>query len=292
MKQITGYIADYLRNINWVIFIIISLILSCLVWYNYNYHLNENILSAAGFRDRFSGFYFLYATAFITTWILCSRFLLGISLKGWYFFLLLLIAPAIFSLKVSLQVSSFILLKNSYLNTILQWPLKAFVTIFTICLLWKAGKNTGFLPGIRIQQFNARPYFLLLLLMLPVVLIAGQGADFQSIYPKLQMIHLPLSIMQNVIFELCYGLDFFTIELFFRGFLILAFINYGGKSAILPMAVFYCTIHFGKPVAECISSYFGGIILGAVVYNTRSIWGGLIVHLGIAWMMEIAGALH
>jgi hypothetical protein len=28
-----------------------------------------------------------------------------------------------------------------------------------------------------------------------------------------------------------------------------------------------------------------------VVYNTGSIWGGLIVHLGIAWMMEAVGWL-
>jgi hypothetical protein len=26
-----------------------------------------------------------------------------------------------------------------------------------------------------------------------------------------------------------------------------------------------------------------------VVYHTRSIFGGLIVHLGIAWMMELGG---
>jgi hypothetical protein len=62
-----------------------------------------------------------------------------------------------------------------------------------------------------------------------------------------------------------------------------------GKAAILPMACFYCTIHFGKPLGECISSYFGGMILGIVVYHTRSIFGGLMVHLGIAWLMEIGG---
>jgi hypothetical protein len=33
------------------------------------------------------------------------------------------------------------------------------------------------------------------------------------------------------------------------------------------------------------------MLLGIVVYNTRSIWGGLLVHLGIAWMMEMAGIL-
>jgi hypothetical protein len=69
----------------------------------------------------------------------------------------------------------------------------------------------------------------------------------------------------------------------------LAFIKVAGKDAILPMACFYCTIHFGKPLGECISSYFGGIILGIVVYNTRSVIGGLMVHLGIAWLMELGG---
>jgi len=33
------------------------------------------------------------------------------------------------------------------------------------------------------------------------------------------------------------------------------------------------------------------MILGAVILQTRSIWGGLIVHLGIAWLMELFGYL-
>jgi hypothetical protein len=57
------------------------------------------------------------------------------------------------------------------------------------------------------------------------------------------------------------------------------------------MAAFYCTIHFGKPLGECISSYFGGMVLGVLAYRTRSILGGLIVHLGLAWMMELGGWL-
>jgi membrane protease YdiL (CAAX protease family) len=98
-----------------------------------------------------------------------------------------------------------------------------------------------------------------------------------------------ISWWQKLLYELTYGTDFISIEFFFRGFLILAFIKWVGKDAILPMACFYCTIHFGKPLGECISSYFGGMLLGIVVYNTRSILGGLLVHLGIAWMMEVAG---
>jgi hypothetical protein len=56
------------------------------------------------------------------------------------------------------------------------------------------------------------------------------------------------------------------------------------------MAIFYCTIHFGKPLGECISSFFGGIILGVVSYHTRTIFGGFMVHVGIAWLMELAGS--
>ena len=87
-------------------------------------------------------------------------------------------------------------------------------------------------------------------------------------------------------------MDFLTIESFFRGFVVLAFVRYVGKDAILPMAAFYCTIHFGKPLFECITSYLGGIILGVIVYNTRSIWGGFIVHLGMAWLMDLSTLIN
>jgi hypothetical protein len=55
------------------------------------------------------------------------------------------------------------------------------------------------------------------------------------------------------------------------------------------MAMFYCTIHFGKPMGECISSYFGGMLLGVVTYHTKTIFGGFMVHVGIAWLMELGG---
>jgi len=83
------------------------------------------------------------------------------------------------------------------------------------------------------------------------------------------------------------GSDFFSIEFFFRGFLILAFVGIVGPRAILPMAYMYVVIHWNKPMGELISSFFGGTLLGIVAYYSRSIVGGIIVHVGIAWMMEI-----
>jgi hypothetical protein len=129
-------------------------------------------------------------------------------------------------------------------------------------------------------------------LMIPLIAMASTQSDFLRVYPKLKNMHYvaeQLNWMYKVLFELSYGSDFISIELFFRGFLILSFARYAGRDAILPMAVFYCTIHFGKPLGECISSFFGGLLLGIVTYHTKAIWGGLIVHLGIAWLMELGG---
>ena len=133
----------------------------------------------------------------------------------------------------------------------------------------------------------------MLLIMVPLIAAASTQHDFLAMYPKLQ--HAAFfngaehGAGYKLLYELSYGSDFFSIELFFRGFLVLAFVKWFGKDAILPMACFYCTIHFGKPLGECISSFFGGLVLGVVTYHTRTIWGGLMVHLGIAWMMEIGG---
>jgi hypothetical protein len=132
------------------------------------------------------------------------------------------------------------------------------------------------------------------MLMVPLVAAASTQPDFLEVYPKIKTVTgidniNAISWERKILFELSYGSDFITIELFFRGFLILAFLKFAGRDAILPMACFYCTIHFGKPLGECISSYFGGMILGVIVYHTRSIYGGLIIHLGIAWLMELGG---
>jgi Type II CAAX prenyl endopeptidase Rce1-like len=150
--------------------------------------------------------------------------------------------------------------------------------------------------GLTARGFDARPYFLLLLLLIPVIVLASTQPDFLHYYPKVKNLAFLDGYTSPVWpwklgYELSYGLDFLTIELFFRGLLIVGLVRYAGPRAILPMAAFYCTVHFGKPLGECITSFFGGMVLGVLAYRTRSILGGLIVHLGLAWMMEIGGWL-
>ena len=94
------------------------------------------------------------------------------------------------------------------------------------------------------------------------------------------------------VFQLCYGSDFVFVEFFFRGFMVLGFTRLLGIRAIIPMVVVYALIHFEKPLLEALSSIIGGLVLGVISYRTKSIYGGIILHLGIAYMMEIAGTLQ
>ena len=78
-------------------------------------------------------------------------------------------------------------------------------------------------------------------------------------------------------------------ELLFRGALVIGMVGILGRGAVLPMVALYVVIHLGKPPVEAISSLFGGYILGALAFQTRLIWGGVIVHVFIALTMETMG---
>jgi hypothetical protein len=58
------------------------------------------------------------------------------------------------------------------------------------------------------------------------------------------------------------------------------------------MAAAYAVLHFGKPMGEAISSVFGGYILGIIALYGRNIWGGVFIHGGIAFLMEVLAFLR
>jgi membrane protease YdiL (CAAX protease family) len=160
---------------------------------------------------------------------------------------------------------------------------------------WWQDRKDQPLYGFHSKGVTLSPYFFLLALMLPLLLWAGTQSDFLSTYPRYS--HIGVSNLHPnyrwcaIGYELAYGSDFVFTEFFFRGFLILAFARKFGHKAILPMCVFYVTIHFGKPLGETISSFFGGWLLGIIALKTRSIYGGIIIHLGVAYLMELSAML-
>ncbi len=301
MHIFVSYLKDFFKSIHPFLLMFCFGYAALIIFLNYRYGIEPRILrNITGSLQRFTGFYLVYFCAFLIPYLVVIM-LKGNRLTGLKPLLALIItAPAIFALKVSFSGLS-PLTENStnaswgtYYRIILNLPSRLIVVIIPLLLIWWLGQYEKPFFGATVKGFNWKPYLLMLLIMVPLISWASTQHDFLNTYPKMKRIAfiLPQSQapwLQKLLFELSYGMDFITIELFFRGFLVLAFVRYAGQEAILPMAVFYCSIHFGKPLAECISSFFGGMILGIVVYRTGSITGGLIVHLGIAWMMEAGG---
>ena len=297
MKSIVQYIRRYFSEIDKRILISVSAFTTVLVFINYHFGLDESIRKNNSFVIKLIQWYAVFLIAFAIPYLFTSFFKPGSFFKRRLFLILLLMAPLLFAVKLSLNFVFPIaddLNWNYYWNYILYWPVLLLVFAATLFILWRHFDKDQPFYGLTKKGLNWKPYLLMLLIMVPLIAAASTQPDFLAVYPKLKSIGgvynaTGISWWHKLLFELSYGSDFISIELFFRGFLILAFIKWVGKDAILPMACFYCTIHFGKPLGECISSYFGGIILGVVVYHTRSIYGGLLVHLGIAWLMELGG---
>ena len=298
MKEIPRFIKAYYHEVNKRVLILCTLYVALLVWLNYAYHIEDWLINEVGLPvSRFSGHFIIYTIAFL------PPYLLSLYKKKFDaaapFWICLLLAPAIFAFKVAIDTSMHLSPEtdwNNYWNDIIYWPMRMLALVTVLCVFrFLFHRENGFY-GLSAKQFSLAPYIMMLLMMLPLIAAASTQQDFLSVYPKVKNI-LPLpegaepAWFFKLLFELSYGSDFFSVELFFRGFLIVGFIKWAGKEAILPMACFYCSIHFGKPLGECISSYFGGLLLGIVSFHTRSIYGGLIVHLGIAWLMELGGYL-
>lgn len=151
--------------------------------------------------------------------------------------------------------------------------------------------------GVTRKNVDLTPYLWLLLTIVPMVTLASFEPGFANYYPSYKTntvaatLHWP-AFLPPLIYEIAYGLDFFNVEFMFRGFMVIGLTHLLGKEAILPMVCTYCFLHFGKPIGESISSIFGGYVLGVVAFYTRNIWGGVMVHMGLAWMMELAAYLQ
>jgi len=185
------------------------------------------------------------------------------------------------------------------------------------CLYWSSSLLTNVIPlmliyvflfdehprtyyGLAFKSFDPKPYFILLGGAIILIGLGSFFSDLQSYYPRFQhsggerfaAAHDLPNWVSILIYEICYGSDFVAVEVFFRGFLIFAFSRALGGYAVLAMISSYAFLHFGKPLTEAVSSIFGGYILGIISYNTRSVWGGIIIHMGVAWTMELFGFLH
>ncbi len=301
MTTIFKYIKDfYSKAFNPWYFLLILLMAGTLIYLNYWHGLEVYYVNGGHNKwSHFAGYYLLYFTPFAIAFFLQPLFFKGCSYyKNPWFWVILFLGPAFFSFRVNFDFQEIIFQKIwsgdalQFWTQSLNWVVRVFVALIPVYILWriKDKRNQPFYGSKPLE--NARPYIIMLLIMVPLIAAASTQSDFLTMYPKakfLTQLDLPAKKLHYVIYELCYGFDFVSIEFFFRGFLILSLAKICGARCIIPVACFYCTIHFGKPMGEAISSFWGGLLLGIVSFNTGSIRGGLMVHLGIAWLMEAGG---
>lgn len=251
---------------------------------------------------RFIGYMLLYSIAYYITFFiscLCRRnYSILKSKKFWFLSLAGLVAFSsdsgfvvhqylVDTINPSTQLKGFVysLLSNGIGFATITLPL-FLINKFVI-------ENREENLGVNSHEINLKPFFWILALITPLIFFSALESDLNNYYPTFRYHGVAdawgvSKWIPVALYELLYGLDFFNVELFFRGFFVIGMTALLGRQAVIPMAVFYCTIHFGKPGLEAVSSLFGGYLLGAITYQTRSIWGGVIVHIGLAWMMELS----
>jgi membrane protease YdiL (CAAX protease family) len=149
-------------------------------------------------------------------------------------------------------------------------------------------------PGQRIRDYHLsfRGFFrhfwiyaVMFLAILPAVITASKTATFRHTYPFYRMANR--SHFDLWAWEALYAAQFVSLEFFFRGFLLQGLRRALGANAIFVMIVPYCMIHYGKPMAETFGAIVAGLILGTLAMRTRSIWGGVLIHIGVATTMDI-----
>ncbi len=150
------------------------------------------------------------------------------------------------------------------------------------------------MPGQRLRDYHLSfagfwkklwIYGAMFLAILPAVLLASRSGSFRHTYPFYRLANR--SEFDLWAWEALYAIQFVSLEFFFRGFLLQGLRRAMGANAIFVMIVPYCMIHFQKPWLETSGAIFAGLILGTLAMRTRSIWGGVLIHIGVAVTMDV-----
>lgn len=130
-------------------------------------------------------------------------------------------------------------------------------------------------------------YLLMLVFMIPLVIYFSGSASFLERYPFYEPGKGENLFPKFFIWEIIYFIQFVALEFFFRGFILHGTKQRFGFYAIFVMAIPYCMIHFGKPMAETIAAIVAGVVLGFLSLKSKSIWLGVMIHCSVALTMDL-----
>ncbi|MDF1700021.1 MAG: CPBP family intramembrane metalloprotease [Planctomycetota bacterium] len=137
---------------------------------------------------------------------------------------------------------------------------------------------------------DAITYLALFAIFFPVIWLVSRDAAFQKTYPFFRTDGQGVT-NELITFWIIYCLQFFAIEYFFRGFMVLGLKKSLGWASVLVMLAPYCMIHYYKPMPEALGAIGAGLVLGALSWRTGTILYGWALHFGVALSMDLL-ALH
>jgi hypothetical protein len=292
---------------DWLSVVAVLLFTSVFVFLQYQFQLISTPIKTFPTHVRIPLYFLLYAVIFGSAcailywrkqipnvfrnpqfWLIAFILVLTVSFDQSYF-LLTLVRNFPFE---SLAVKEAVVSLGTYLVS--------FISVFVPAgILYAYIKPESFFGLSFNRNTRIRPYWALLFVALLLVAIATTSAGVSSYYPVVKrsgLYHNGAELglpdwLSVTLFEITYASNFITVELLFRGLFVFCLGKFMGKQAILPMAACYMVFHFGKPLIETISSFFGGYLLGVFAFYTRNTWGGIILHIGTALFMELMATL-
>lgn len=137
-----------------------------------------------------------------------------------------------------------------------------------------------------------RPYLAFVAIMAPVVWIASSTEQFQARYPFLLMMPGESIRSRWLFWEGAYFAQFFALEFFFRGFMVLGLKARFGWLSIPVMVVPYCMIHFAKPMPEAVAAIVAGLALGHLSMKSGTVFWGALLHCAVAVSFDLTVLLH
>jgi hypothetical protein len=232
MNVVIKYLREfYSREFSWPYFLLIVAMLGSIIYFNYWHQMERRYAAGDGTWGRgFIGYYLLYFIPFAAAFALQLLFFknTGYFSNPW-FWAILLLAPAFFSFRVNFDFHlplinrRWELPERIFYQRSISWVVRVFVLLVPVFIVWliKDSNNQPFYGAKALT--NNKPYLLMLLVMVPLIALASTQSDFLQTYPKAKALAaIPAEglggKLRYVVYELCYGFDFVSIEFFSAGF--------------------------------------------------------------------------
>ena len=311
MKKVLRYLKDYQQHhFDWRLYTVVLLFTTLCIVLNYRFDFEDSVIdSYRGEPIRWLWMFLFHGIPFFIVSLIIYAFGKERSwLRSRNYWMKFIIGFSLLALERSFYgfdnwFQFLPRMEYYYVIKCVHWASSLILVVIPLMILYPflERDETRNFYGMSWRRFDPKPYLVLLGIAALFIAIGSFLSDIQDYYPRYRgsSANHYLAVNPNVkegwlvaIYELCYGSNFISVELIFRGFLIFAFAKTLGGYAVLPMVVTYAFLHFGKPLGETISSVFGGYVLGIIAYYSRNIWGGIFIHLGVAWLMELFGWLQ